>query len=99
MPRIDMIVIKYNQKFQRLLAIVLLIFELILFALLTYYGGKYALMNFNEYLGFSTGGITFPYYPVILSVPISMGLVCIEIILLIVKNMTGEKVSLKLIEE
>ena len=53
MPRIDFIIEKVNIRFQRIMAIFLILVEIILFLLLSIYGAKYALSTIQDSTAFS----------------------------------------------
>jgi TRAP-type C4-dicarboxylate transport system permease small subunit len=86
MPRIEMLVVKLKNRFQRNIFIALLIVELILFLMLTFYGLQYALIGTQEALGFSMKGTIITYYPILYFVPLGFLLLSIEILFLISKN-------------
>jgi len=86
MPRIEMVVVKLTNRVQRNIFLALLIFEFILFLMLTIYGFQYALMGTQESLGFSMKGTIIPYYPILYFVPLGFLLLSIEILFLIAKN-------------
>lgn len=98
-PRIEMVVIKINMSYQRVIFIILLIVELILFLLLTYYGLKYALDGTRDLFGFSMRGNIISYYPILYFVPIGFLLLSIEILFIIYENMRSDKPTLQFKKE
>ncbi|KKK39902.1 hypothetical protein WQ57_01085 [Mesobacillus campisalis] len=86
MPRVEMMVVKLKNKFRRNIFLALLIFEFILFLMLTFYGFQYALIGTQESLGFSMKGTIITYYPILYFVPLGFLLLSIEILFLILKN-------------
>ncbi|MGO4888375.1 TRAP transporter small permease subunit [Anaerobacillus sp. MEB173] len=98
LPRINIYIEKMREQFQRITAITLLLFEMVLFLLLTYYGWQYAVMSMEESLVFSAGGNMYPLYPAIFLVPLGFGLVTIEIVFLLIKNIVQNKVSFKALD-
>ncbi|WP_156289636.1 TRAP transporter small permease [Oceanobacillus salinisoli] len=94
MPRVEMFVVKLKIGHQRNIFIALLILEMILFLLLTFYGFQYALTGTEEILGFSMKGTIIPYYPILYFVPLGFLLLSIEIFFLIIKNFQSEKPTL-----
>lgn len=93
-PRITMVVSKFSRRLQKVIVILLLLFEGILFFLLAYYGLQYALEGLKEGFSFPAGGKLYPLYPFIFLVPIGFGLLIIEILFLLIKNIMQEEVSL-----
>ncbi len=98
-PRITMLVTKFSMFKQRMIVITLLIFEGIFFFLITYYGLLYAIESVNQGLAFPAGGHIYPLYPLIFLVPIFFGIIIIEIVFLIIKNIISDEVSLSIYEE
>lgn len=96
MPRVEMMVIKLKNKFRRNIFLALLIFEFILFLMLTFYGFQYALIGTQESLGFSMKGSIIEYYPILYFVPLGFLLLSIEILFLIVKNFQSNSPSLRI---
>ncbi|MGM0903111.1 MAG: TRAP transporter small permease [Bacillota bacterium] len=86
MPRIEMFVVKLKIRHQHNIFMILLVLELILFLLLTFYGLQYALIGTQEMLGFSMKGTIISYYPILYFVPLGFLLLSIEILFLIIKN-------------
>lgn len=94
MPRIEMVVVKLKNTHQRKIFIAMLLLELILFLLLTFYGLQYALTGTEEMLGFSMKGNIIPYYPILYFVPLGFLLLAVEIFFLIIKNVQSKKPTL-----
>ncbi|OLO37862.1 hypothetical protein BTR23_13030 [Alkalihalophilus pseudofirmus] len=98
-PRITMVVTKFRMVKQRMIVILLLILEGILFFLITYYGLLYAIESSIQGIAFPAGGNLYPIYPLIFLVPICFGLIIIEIVFLIIKNIMNDEASLSILEE
>lgn len=94
MPRIEMFVMKLKKRFQRNIFLALLILELVLFLMLTFYGLQYALMGTQESLGFSMKGTIISYYPILYFVPLGFLLLSIEILFLLAKNVQSSTPTL-----
>ncbi|WP_053362648.1 TRAP transporter small permease [Bacillus sp. FJAT-27251] len=94
MPRVEMMVVKLKNKFRRNIFLALLIFEFILFLMLTFYGFQYALIGTQESLGFSMKGTIITYYPILYFVPLGFLLLSIEILFLILKNFRTDSPTL-----
>src|SRR5699024_449400 len=86
MPRINLIVSKFKRKYQLFLSIVLIIIEIIIFSLLTIYGWEYFIDILNSHKTFTVGVNQLPLSYVAVFVSIGFGLVVIEQIFLLVKN-------------
>lgn len=93
MPRIEFLIAKVKEPFQRVVAIVLLSFEIVLFLLLTIYGWEYAMSAFENSISFTAGGENYLLGPVILFAPISFLLIMVECIFLLIKNIKNSKPS------
>ncbi|WP_209121629.1 TRAP transporter small permease [Alkalihalobacillus sp. BA299] len=86
MPRISMIIEKAPKIFQKTIHILLLLLELIIVVLITYYSFDYGLTGTEKNASFPAAGYLFPVYPFLFLVPIGFGCIAIEIILLLLKN-------------
>ncbi len=99
MPRVELLVNKLNDKYQRIVAVFLIILEIVLLLLLTIFGWQYAVYAFANGISFSAGGSNFATAPVIIFVPICFLLVMIEMIFLLIKNIKGSKASFVVLDE
>lgn len=93
MPRIELVVSKLKDTHQRIVTIILLIIEIVLFTVLTIYGTKYAIAAFQNSISFSAGGENYLLGPVILFAPFSFLLITIECVFLLIKNIMESKSS------
>lgn len=98
-PRITMVVDKLGIGKQRIIIIILLFFEAILFSLIAYYGLGYALESTSKALAFPAGGNMYPLYPFIFLVPICFLLILVDIVFLIIKNIIQKEPSLTVLED
>jgi TRAP-type C4-dicarboxylate transport system permease small subunit len=60
---------------------IILIIELIIFALLTVYGWKFAMAGVSDQMAVPVGGNLLPLYPLYFVVPIGFGLVLLEVVI------------------
>lgn len=97
MPRIEFIIDKFKESLQRIAAVILLVIELVLLLLLTYFSFQYALDSVTSNLAFTAGGKNFPLAPVIFTVPLGFILVGIEVVFLLIKNLKEGKPSFKVL--
>lgn len=95
MPRLEMFTGRLNPSAQLSISVFMMIVELILFSMLTYYGWQYAISGTQEQLGFSMKGGIVPYYPILYFIPLGFLLLTIEILFLIVKSISERKLALK----
>ncbi|WP_078428348.1 TRAP transporter small permease [Alkalihalobacterium alkalinitrilicum] len=98
-PRITMVVSRFSKNYQRFNVIVMLAAEGILFTLLAWYGLQYALEGVREGLAFPAGGKLYPLYPFIFLVPIGAGLLIIEVIFILIKNLYEKEPSMRVLED
>lgn len=91
MPRIDLLLEKFNDKIKKILHVCLYIFELVLLLLLIIYGGQYLFHAIETNQSFTAGGINYLLWPVILFVPLGFFLVFVEITFYLIKSLYGEK--------
>ncbi|MEK4023425.1 TRAP transporter small permease [Sporosarcina sp. FSL W7-1283] len=86
MPRISMVVERMPRIVQKMLLLVMLIVELALALLFTYYTFTYSLTGVAEGFAFPAGGVLFPIYPFLFLVPIGFIGIAIEILFVLMKN-------------
>jgi len=86
MPRMDLLIVKFNKGFQNVVVYLLLILELLIFTAVVYYSLEYAIYGVKENLSFSAGAALYPVYPILFLIPFGFLLLIIEIIFVIVIN-------------
>lgn len=99
MPRIEFVVVKFNERFQKFVAIVLIIIEIILMLLLAFYGLEYAVTAAQAGESFTAGGSNYPMIYVIMFAPVAFLLVAVEMIFLLIKNIKSDKPAFTVIEQ
>jgi TRAP-type C4-dicarboxylate transport system permease small subunit len=99
MPRIEFVVVKFNERFQKFVAIVLIIIEIILMLLLAFYGLEYAVTAAQAGESFTAGGSNYPMIYVMMFAPVAFLLVAVEMIFLLIKNIKSEKPAFTVIEQ
>ncbi|WP_174727411.1 TRAP transporter small permease [Mesobacillus harenae] len=92
MPRIPIVLEKLPLIIQKILHQTMLLFELIIVALITYYSFGYALTGTEKNFSFPAAGDLFPIYPFLYLVPLGFGCIFIEIIFLLIKNIISKGV-------
>jgi len=93
MPRIELLITKVKDIYQRIVAVCIYGVEAVLFTLLSFYGLKYTLNSIQEVISFSAGGTNYPVWPVLIFVPVSFLLIAIESVFLLIKNVRNKKAS------
>ncbi|WP_158231719.1 TRAP transporter small permease [Sporosarcina sp. P19] len=91
MPRISMVVEKMPRFVQKILLLLMLLVELIIALLFTYYTLNYSFTGVAEGFAFPAGGILFPIYPFLFLVPIGFMGIAIEIVFVLMKNIFSKE--------
>jgi len=81
LPRLSEIIAKSPKGFQKFNDILILIIDLIVFALLTYYGFLFAMSGFESQMAVPLGGALVSVWPIYFLVPIGFLFVLLEVVL------------------
>ncbi|MGM0900362.1 MAG: TRAP transporter small permease [Bacillota bacterium] len=93
LPRINMLVAKFHNKVQKGILLSLLLIEIVIFVLMTFYGWQYAISGMEAGDAFPASGSMYPIYPFYFLIPIGFGMLLIEMIFLFGKNLMDKDVS------
>lgn len=94
LPRITFFIGRLTPRTQKWVVIVTIVVELILMALVAWFGFQYGLYGMTEKLSFLAGGDLYILYPFIFLVPLGVGLVLIELLFLLARNVVSDKPTL-----
>lgn len=81
LPRLSEIIAKSPQGFQKFNNLLILVIDLVVFALLTYYGFLFAMSGFESQMAVPLGGSLVSVWPVYFLVPVGFLFVLLEVIL------------------
>jgi TRAP-type C4-dicarboxylate transport system permease small subunit len=94
LPKMDLAMHRFPQRAQDAVVYLLLLVELVLFALLTYYTWDFAMSGMDRGTEFVAGGDLYPLWPLFFMVPVSFALVFIETLFVVVKNVLDDNVTI-----
>lgn len=98
LPKMDLLMHKFSTAVQHAVIHVLLVLEVVVFALLTYYTYEYATYGMERGTSFPAGGDLYTLWPLFFLVPVGFAMVLIETGFVIVRNILGERVTLAMHE-
>ena len=96
LPKMDLLMPKVKRGLQDAVVYFLLVLELVIFALLTYYTFVYAISGLERSVAFPAGGTLYPLWPLFFLVPFGFTLVIIETLFVLVNNILSDRVALSM---
>lgn len=93
MPRIELLISRVRNSFQKATAVSIYAVECILFLLLTVYGFNYFTQSIIDSIAFSAGGANYPIWPVLVFLPLSFLLIALESLFLLIKNIKNTEAT------
>jgi TRAP-type C4-dicarboxylate transport system permease small subunit len=96
LPKMDFAMLKLTQAVQDVVVYLLLLVELVLFALLAYYTWEFAVSGMDRGTEFVAGGELYLLWPLFFVVPVSFALVLLETLFVVVNNVLGDKVTISM---
>lgn len=97
-PKMDLIIEKFNRKLKKGVIFVLLLLEFFILILLFIYTWEYALDGLAREVSFPAGGALYPVYPFFFTVPIAFLLIIIENVFIFFRNILMEDPSLLVVD-
>lgn len=94
LPKMDLIMEKFNTSSQRVLIFFMLLLELFVLVLIVQFSWEYALSGFERKTAFPAAGTLYPLYPLFFLIPIAFGMIIIENIFILIKNILNNKPSM-----
>lgn len=98
LPKMDLAMHRFPQVIQDAVVYLLLLVELVLFAMLAYYTWDFAISGMDRGTEFVAGGDLYPLWPLFFMVPVSFALVFVETLFVVAKNALGDRVTLAMHE-
>lgn len=98
LPKMDLLMHRLPQRAQDVVVYLLLLIELVIFAMLVYYTWGYAMGGMERGEAFPAGGSLYTLWPLYFIVPIGFAMVLLETLFVLVRNVIGEHVSLTMLE-
>jgi TRAP-type C4-dicarboxylate transport system permease small subunit len=90
LPKMDLLMHRFPQGVQTAVVYLLLLLELVVFSLITYYTWEYALYGMGREEAFPAGGDLYPLWPLFFLVPVGLAMVVIETLFVVARNLLGE---------
>lgn len=94
MPRMDLLLKKFNKKTNYFNTLLLLIIEFVLYLIIAYYSFLFAQNSFVTSAGFMGGGKIYPLFPVHIVIPIAFLLLAIENLFTIINTIKTKSTRL-----
>lgn len=98
LPKMDLAMHKTSRTVQDAVIYGLLVIELVLFALMTYYTWGYAVTGMERKTAFPAGGDLYTLWPLFFVVPLAFAMVIVETLFVLLKNILGGRVTLAMHE-
>lgn len=98
LPKMDLAMHKTSRTVQDAVIYGLLVIELVLFALMTYYTWGYAVTGMERNTAFPAGGDLYTLWPLFFVVPLAFAMVIVETLFVLLKNILGGRVTLAMHE-
>ena len=98
LPKMDLAMHKTSKTVQDAVIYGLLVIELVLFALMTYYTWGYAVTGMERKTAFPAGGDLYTLWPLFFVVPLAFAMVIVETLFVLLKNIFGGRVTLAMHE-
>lgn len=98
LPKMDLAMHKTSRTVQDAVIYGLLVIELVLFALMTYYTWGYAVTGMERKTAFPAGGDLYTLWPLFFVVPLAFAMVIVETLFVLLKNIFGGRVTLAMHE-
>lgn len=98
LPKMDLAMHKTSKTVQDAVIYGLLVIELVLFALMTYYTWGYAVTGMERKTAFPAGGDLYTLWPLFFVVPLAFAMVIVETLFVLLKNILGGRVTLAMHE-
>lgn len=97
LPKMDLLMHRLPQRAQDLVVYLLLLIEVVIFAILIYYTWGFAMNGMERGEAFPAGGELYTLWPLYFIVPIGFGMVLLETLFVLLRNVIGEHVSLTML--
>ncbi len=93
LPRMDMVINRLKNRTKKVLIFGMLLIEIFILILMTQYSLEYAMTGLEKEMAFPAAGTLYPLYPIFFFIPISFGLIIIENVFILLRNLFEEQPS------
>lgn len=97
LPKMDLLMHRFPRVAQDVVVHLLLVVELVVFGLLTYYTWGYAINGMEREVAFPAGGSLYTLWPLFFMVPVGFAMIVVETLFVFVRNVTSGPVSLTML--
>lgn len=98
LPKMDMVLRRVTPRLRAATVHTLVVLELVIYAVLIVYSTQYAVSGAVRDVAFPAGGSLYPLYPLFFLVPLGVGLMLVETVFVLVRNLAGDTVALAMRE-
>ncbi|WP_209123446.1 TRAP transporter small permease [Alkalihalobacillus sp. BA299] len=92
LPKMDLLIEKFHNKTKMVFIIGMLVIEIVILVLMTQFTWTYAMTGLEREMAFPAAGALYPLYPLFFLIPIAFGMIVIENVFILLKNIK-EKVA------
>lgn len=96
LPRMDLVLPRLPTRLRTAAVHTLVVLELVLAAIVTYYAWWYAMAGLQRGSTFPAGGELYPLYPFYFLVPLGFALIAVEILFVLTRNLLSDTVALSM---
>lgn len=94
LPKMDIILERISEKMQKSLIFIMILIELFVLVLIVQFSWEYAMNGFERKMAFPAAGSLYPLYPLFFLIPIAFGMIIIENIFILIRNLLIKEPSL-----
>jgi TRAP-type C4-dicarboxylate transport system permease small subunit len=91
LPKMDLLMPRTGERVQAVTVYALLVVELFVFAVLTYYTWGFATTGMERRQAFPAGGSLYPLWPLLFLVPFGFACVLVETLFVLLRNLLGRR--------
>ncbi|MFD1039826.1 TRAP transporter small permease [Virgibacillus byunsanensis] len=93
LPKMDMLIERFKNKTKMFIIIGMVLIEIFVLILMTQFSLEYALNGLEREIAFPAAGTLYPLYPIFFFVPIAFGLIIVENIFILIRNLIEKQPS------
>jgi TRAP-type C4-dicarboxylate transport system permease small subunit len=93
LPKMDMLIERFKNKTKMFFIFGMLLIEIFILVLMTQYSLEYAMTGLERDMAFPAAGTLYPLYPIFFFIPIAFGLIIVENIFILVRNLIEKQPS------
>lgn len=98
LPKMDLLLDRFGPKMQKAIILLMIALELFVLALIVQFSWAFAMDGLARGIAFPAAGTLYPLYPFFFLIPIAFGMIIVENLFILIRNLLEKKPSL-LMEE